>query len=499
MDGAYRRDLVIAAALGACALVVYIVTLPPSYGVWDIAELQTVAAILGIAHPPGSPVFVLLGYAFVHLFPFGEPATRVNAMCSVAVASSAGLLYLIARRFKIGPAPSAVCALGFAFAGVPWSVATHAETQDVALLFRVLALAFALRWFDRGAPRDLFATGIASGLALATHGIALLLLPALALPIFGRPELKSPRTAGLLCAGFALGLLPYAYVPLRSAYVDAHHLDPVVAVGLPAGLPFWNYGDPSTFANFAHFVTGADFHVAGGFAGFFDLSRYPHFAAQLGSQVANAYGWLGAVLALMGTWLLVSSRRLDRIAIVVAGLLPVPYTESYSDLEEPARYYLLSLWCAAVAIAFAFDEVAELFELRKGSIGRYVAAVALAISFTTTAPERAQMLDQREDTFGPDFTKEVLAFTPDDAILLVAWGYATPLAYASYVDRSFGNRLVVPAGATQYLSYAAGWGDRPVYVLGFDSELQIPGWKVTSVKSSAYYAYRISKVKAVAR
>jgi Protein of unknown function (DUF2723) len=488
-----RRDVALAIGLALCALAAYIATLPPSYGVWDTAELQTVSAILGIAHPPGCPAFVLLGYAFSHLLPFGDAAWRVNAMCSCAVAASVGLLYCVARRFEIGAVPAAVCALGFALADVPWSVATHAEIQDVALVFRVLALWFALRWFDDGKGRDLFVAALCFSLAVATHGIALLLLPALALPIVGRKEFRSLRSIGLAAAGLTLGLLPYAYVPLRSAFVDAHQLDPVVGVGLPAGTPFWNYGDPSTPANFIHFVTGADFHVAGGFAGFVDLFAYPHFAAQLGAQIANAYGWLGAMLALLGAFLLLRSGRLDRIAIVVAALLPVPYTESYTDLEEPSRYYLLTVWCAAIAIGFAFEYVVALFELQKRSVGRYVAAAALAISFTTTAPDRVQLLAQRNDTFGPDFTKEVRGFVPDNAILLVAWGYATPLAYASYVEGSFGNRIVVPASAMQYLPYLPGSSGRPLYEIGFDSDLQLPGWKVTSVKRSTYFAYRISK------
>jgi len=489
-----RRDVALASVVAAGAFGVYVATLPPSFGVWDNAEMQTVTAILGIAHPPGCPAMVLIGYAFVHAFPFGEPAWRLGVMCSLSVAASAALLYVIARRFEIGRVTAAVCALGFAFALVPWHSATHPEIQDLALLFRLCALYFALRWFDRGDVRALFATSLAAGLALATHGIAVLLLPVLALLIAARPEWKSPASLGAIAAGFAAGLLPYVYVPFRSAYVDAHHLDPTVAIGIAPGLPFWDYDDPSTLGNFVHFVTGADFHVAGGFAGFFDLLRYPHFVQRLGGQVAHAYGWLGTVLALGGCYLLIASRKLDRIAIVLAALLPVPYTESYSDLQESERYYMLAFWCAAIAIGIGFERLTQVFELRMHSVGRYAAATALALSFTTAAPERAQIIDQRHDTFGPDFTAQVRSFTEDDAILLVEWGYATPLAYASYVDGSFGHRTVVPAGATQYLAYLPAWvAHHPVYVVGFDSNLQIPGWKVSRVSVGSYYAYRVTR------
>jgi hypothetical protein len=470
-----------------------VATLPPSYSDWDTAELQTVAVIFGIAHPPGCPAFTLLGYLFVHAFPFGELAWRLNVMCSLAVAVSTSLLYLVARRFGLEPATSALCSLGFAFALVTWRVATRAEVQDVALLFRALAFWFALRWYDRGSERDLFFGSVAAGLACATHGIALLFLPSFAILVDGRSNWYRPRSLFLVVGGLVLGLLPYAYLPLRSAWIDAHHLDPNVALGLPPGLPIWNYGDPSNWHNFARFVTGADFHVGGGFAGFASISRYPYFAQQLGAQMAQAYG-VASLIAAGGAVALVATRRAPGIAIVLAGLFPVPYTESYSDLQQPERYYLFAFWCAAIAIGVGFERLAALFELRARSLGWYSLGLSLAVALATCAPERALIFNQRNDLFGPTFAAEVTSFTPDDAIVVSDWGYATSLAYSAYVAHTFGHRSIVVAGAAQYLPYLQHWlGRRPLYFVGFDSDLRISGWNVERVKSSTYYAYRLTK------
>jgi hypothetical protein len=488
------RDAWLAFGVGVLALVLYLVTLPPSYGMWDTAELQTVAAILGIAHPPGSPAFTLLGYAAVHLFPFGEPAWRVNAMCSCAVALSVALAYAVARRFGAGPVPSAVAALGFGVALVTWRDATRAEILDLALFWRAAALFFGIRWCAAGRVRDVFAMSVATGLACATHGLSLFLLPSVALLAMGRPGWMQPRVFSSLGGGFALGLLPYAYLPLRSAWIDAHHLDPLTTLGLPNGLAFWNYGDPSSWGTFVHFVTGADFHVRGGFAGYVSFGRYPDFAEGVSRQIAQAYGYAGTMLALGGALVLLWSRRLERIAIVLAGILPVPYTIAYPDLQDRERYYLLGLWCAAVAMAVGFERLTELFQLRGKSIGRYVFAFALAVSFATVGPERAQLFGQRADLTGPDFVAQVRAFTPEDAIVMADWSYATPLAYARYVAGSFGRRTVIAAFPQQYLAYAARWvRTRPVYFVGFEDDLALPGWRLQKVKSGDYYAYRLSK------
>ena len=494
MNGEPGRDRWFALGLGAFAFTVYLATLPPSYGMWDTAELQTVAAILGIAHPPGSPAFTLLGYVVVHAFPFGEAAWRVNAMCSFAVATSVALAYAVARRFGVARIPSLVAALGFALTLVTWRDATRAEVLDIALCARVAALFFGVRWVAEGYVRDLFAMWLCAGLACATHGLSLFVLPSVALLAVGRRGWTRRAALAFASGGFVLGLLPYAYLPLRSAWIDARHLDPLIALGLPPGLAFWNYGDPSNWRTFTHFVTGADFHVRGGFAGTVTLGRYPNFASSLSRQIASAYGYAGTMLALGGALVLLASRRLDRIAIVLAGLLPVPYTEAYPDVQDRERYYLLTLWCAAVAIAVGFDRLADLFQLRPKSVGRHALAFALAASFATVGSDRAKLFDQRHDRAGPDYVAEVRAFTPDDAIVMADWSYATPLAYAGYVDRALGHRTVIAAFPQQYLAYAARWvRSRPVYFVGFEDNLVLPGWHVRRVKSGGYFAYRLSK------
>lgn len=496
MSDSARRDTLFAWALGAVALAVYTYSLPPSFAFWDTGELQTVCAILGIAHPPACPAFVLLGWLFVHAVPLGEPAWHVNFMCSVAVAASAGLLYLISRRLGITPLTSAVCALGFAFAAITWKDATRAEVQDVALLFRVLALHFALRWLADGRRRDLFWTALTVGLAGATHGIALLLVPAIVLIVTGRPQWRDPRVLALAAGGIALGLVPYVYLPLRSAYVAAHGLDPTVALGLPRGLPFWDYDHPATWDNFVRVVRASDFDTHSGFAGFIDVARYPAYAAALVHRLAAAYGYVGALLAAVGAFVLIRQHRREGGALVLAALLPVPFTENYSELQDPDRYYLLALWCAAPAIGAAFEFVIALFRADGArSLARFGFTAGLVASFVASSSDRGSILEQRHDDWAPSYVAEVKSYTPDDAIVLADWAYSTPLAYAAYVKHDFGDRIVVVSGPDQYLSDVRRWigGPRPVYDIAFDSAVSLPGITVVPVKSGSYYAYRFEK------
>lgn len=482
-----------ALGFGAFAFALYVASLPPSFAFWDTGELQTVAAILGIAHPPACPVFVLLGWTFVHAIPLGEAAWRVDLMCAGAVAGAVGLLYATARRLGVSRAAAALVTIGFATASIVWRDATRAEVQDVALFFRVLALVLASSYAERGRLRDLFAAALALGLAGATHGIAILMLPGLALVVARRSAEFRGRAALAVAGGIALGLVPYAYLPLRSAWLYAHHVDPTLAIGLPPGAPFWDYDHPATLRNFIRVITGADFDTHSGFAGFFEPARYPHFAAALIVRLGAAFGVGGAILAAVGAGFLALSRRHERIALLLVALTIVPYTEAYSMLQDPDRYYLLALWCGAIAIGVGFDAVARLVALERASIGRYALLGALVVSFVAAAPGRLSIFAQREDYGARDYARDIAELVPDRSIVLAEWAYATPLAYAAYVDGTFGRRITVAAAPAQYLAYVPQWlATRSVYVVSFNADLTLPGFAVVPIKSSSYYVYRIA-------
>jgi hypothetical protein len=73
----------------------YLATLAPTVTFWDAGEFIAASRILGIPHPPGTPLFVLLGNAFGQLIPVGEWAWRTNLMTAVFSAAAAACLFLV--------------------------------------------------------------------------------------------------------------------------------------------------------------------------------------------------------------------------------------------------------------------------------------------------------------------------------------------------------------------------------------------------------------------
>lgn len=90
-----KRLYLAALAVFAVVLGGYCVTLAPTVTFWDAGELIATAKILGIPHPPGTPLFVLLANVWGTWFPFGEFASRTNLMTATFSAAAAALFFLV--------------------------------------------------------------------------------------------------------------------------------------------------------------------------------------------------------------------------------------------------------------------------------------------------------------------------------------------------------------------------------------------------------------------
>ena len=87
--------------LALLVFLLYIRTLAP--GVWgfDSAELATGVYTLGIVHPPGYPLYIILGKFFSFVIPVSDLAYRLNLMSAIFAAITIWILYLVIKAEKI--------------------------------------------------------------------------------------------------------------------------------------------------------------------------------------------------------------------------------------------------------------------------------------------------------------------------------------------------------------------------------------------------------------
>lgn len=166
---------------------IYILTSYPSLAFWDCSEFITCSSTLGIPHPPGNPLFLLIGRLFC-LLPFGqEPAVSVHWVSALFSALGIGFFFLIlcrlAREFwpdlplDIIQISSIIMALGLAFSNTYWNNAGEAEVYNAALCLSLLSFYCFLLFYHYRKLNDLMAMLFFTGLGIGFHLLSLLWLP----------------------------------------------------------------------------------------------------------------------------------------------------------------------------------------------------------------------------------------------------------------------------------------------------------------------------------
>jgi len=434
---------------GGLAALAYLLTLQRTIGRADTFEFQVVGPTLGIAHPTGYPLYVLLGKLF-SLLPLGQTATRVNLTSLVAAALSAALIaLLLVHILKAHPVISGLGALAFALSPTFWSQAVIAEVYALhtALLAGMLLLAGRLiasnehlrlpPWRSTPGPPGMQARlsiGLMAlaGLGLTNHLTTVLLLPALGLAA----ALAWPRLSWkqwLLGGGLlAAALLIYLYIPLR--------------------WPTVTDGSPMPLSDFIGWVTGSRF------AGALQLRAWLVDGERwriMGRLLVDQYGWPGIGLGALGLgWL---AWRQPRMALVTGLVFAAVgfyglnyYVPDISVFVIPC-FAMLAIWMAC-GIQAVLDGLARLAPPRGAAAGSALAITLLGLLVVLTAQQAARQFDWSDEQALEEWGRRVLALPLDDGAAILA--DSEKIAPLEYLHRIEGLRpdleMVVLGSEAEY-------------------------------------------------
>ena len=179
---------------------VYFSTMAPTVSFWDTGEFIATSHILGVPHPPGSPLFLLIGKLF-SLFPISSDiAFRINIFSPIISAATISLLFLICNQFierlnnyttdnsilKFGS--SFVASLTFAFTHSHWFNAVETEVYALSGFMTALVVYLILLWSKNRHKKHhiiyLMMIVYLMGLATGIHLLNLLTIPFIALIIY---------------------------------------------------------------------------------------------------------------------------------------------------------------------------------------------------------------------------------------------------------------------------------------------------------------------------
>jgi hypothetical protein len=465
-------------------LFVNYLTMAPTVTLVDSGELIVAARGLGVAHPPGFPLYCALVHLATYL-PLGNIAERVNFASAVFAACAAAAITLIVAEITLWarPSPGAVklkgklkrrqpsvegvpaggfagrlCAaapcvfagLTIAFSRTLWGYATIAEVYTLNSMLIALIILLMLRWRRSATNADagfgfritgrsseqpsrpqrqdgwLYAAALLFGIALGVHHVTVgLMLPGLAALVYGTEGFGFFKSRRLLFAALisTAGLIAvYAYLPIAAARG-----------------PVLNWGDPTTLGRIWLHISGWQYRVFLQFS----AGRIGEMAWEFMRFYAREFGppWFPLVtgLAAVGFFRLFGSR--DRATSVFLGLIvaaDLAYGLGYEIAEDKDAYYLPLL--IAIAILAGAGAIPLLLFIRKklpalNSFSLIGPLVVILLPSTTLAANLS--FNNRSRYYvAHDYVDNILStIQPGGTLLTLDWQVYSPLMYVREIER----------------------------------------------------------------
>lgn len=404
--GIMRADRWIAAGLVAVCGAVYVGTLCPTVYVEGTGELISAAHFLGIAHPPGYPLFCLVARLFSVLVPVGSVAYRINLASAAFGALAVGVLYLLLRRLTDHRCAALAASLCFGLSRTFWSQAVIAEVYTLNALFLAVLLLLLVLWRETGEDRYLLLAAFGYGLSLTNHLTMALFGPGmLVFVLMGRPDARAVKLLSLMAFLFLLGLTPYLYLPLRAAMQ-----------------PTFAWTELETFRDVLTHVTGRLYRsYVFAFPWRLALSRNLVEYLKILSRQFSIYLVWAPVLGLL------AGVRRDRRMLLVLGvpfLLYVVYGITYDmDLPEVEVFYIPSFLVAALWFGSGLDLLIRL-AARRLPVRVLVAVLPPALLLVANGPVNDLGRNRIPYEYGMDILNEldrdaVLFTEGDDASFIL--------------------------------------------------------------------------------
>jgi hypothetical protein len=462
-----QAELVCAGAVFLVALVVYSWTLAPTVTLTDSGELIVAAYGLGVAHPPGTPLWVMLAH-LASIVPVGSVAVRINFSSAVFAALACAMLTLVVaellvtascfaaprRRNKAARqgrniessnvdgllvfAPAVGAGLLMAFSRTLWAYATITEVYALNALLVLFVFFLVVRWRRRiiGTRTDssaavtthdtwIYAAAFVFGLAMGVHHVTVALtLPAIAVVVYRTEGLKFFTSRRLLYAALisiSALILVYSYLPWAASRS-----------------PPMNWGNPRSLQEIWWHITGRQYRVFFTFSPATMGAQFVEFCRMALREFGFAWLPLTLLLAVAG---LASACKRDRTAfwfLLLIVLADLAYSLSYEIAEDKDAYYLPAFISIAIAAGLGIRWLIQLAASRPSPMWRPYVAAAIAIVLTSTTAFAANwpFNNRRHYFIADDYVENLFsAIAPSGLMLTQDWQVASPMLYAQEIEQ----------------------------------------------------------------
>jgi len=461
-------------------LSIYLWSAPRTVVLEDDGIFILAAYFNGVAHPPGYPLYTLLG-KLATLVPVGSIAYRVHALSALFGASACACLWWFARCLIPERKFAYVAGLGFGFSQTFWSQAIIAEIYTLNVLLFFLLLNMALQYSTGTALKDkrlLILMAFIYGLSLSNHWpLMILSTPALLIVLW--PRRRQFVSMIPVCLPFILlGLLPYVWMVFRS------QMEPAISF----------YGALNSWSDFWFTISragysGVDSSLS---AGWWDKWHYEGFIL---GETTRQFGPVGIVFVVIGflyqwriwprtvTIGLTLGYLCNTFLLII--LLGFDYEEQYRLIIRVyplIAYGIAALWLA-LGVYFIYKILINFLSLnvKKNVVG--ISFIILIVA--TTLMGNIAKNYRAADTWAEDYARIILESLRPEAVLFTYDDLSVgSIGYLNLVENVrpdialynrqaliIGNRLYSPftldeSKARHKFDTFINDSDRPVYYIG---------------------------------
>jgi hypothetical protein len=462
-----ETELLCAGAVFSIALIVYCWTLAPTVTPTDSGELILAAYGLGVAHPPGVPLWVMLAH-LASLVPFGNVAVRINFSSAVFAALGCAMLTLVVAELLMTPtsfasigrrnkpakqgsnvdssgagvlmvfAPAVCAGLLMAFSRTLWAYATITEVYALNALLILLIFFLVIRWrrrimqtwmdaTDGVGTHDIwiYAAAFVFGLAMGVHHVTVALtLPAIAVVVYRTEGLKFFTSRRLLYSALiSIGalILVYSYLPWAASRS-----------------PAMNWGNARSLQEIWWHITGRQYRV---FFSFSSVTIGPQFVEFCRIALREfGFPWLPITLFFAAAGIVTAYKR-DRAAfwfLLLVVLADLAYSVSYEIAEDKDAYYLPAFISIAIAAGLGVRWLLHLAASKRWPTWTPYAAAATAIVLISATAFAANwpFNNRRHEFIADDYVENLFStMAPNGLVLTQDWQVASPMLYVQEVER----------------------------------------------------------------
>ena len=422
-------------------LIIYILTLSPSINSFDSAEFTTASYSLGIIHSPGYPLFLSLAH-LTTLFPFGDPAYKINLLNAIYGALATGFVYLCCWKLTKSLPSSLFCALFLGFTNMFWSLSIVTEVYS----FDALLISGVLYWLicldDKPNKQNLYVLMFLYGLTISHHLNAILFSPWIALFILSHRKKIGMTWKTILISGtlFIAPFAAYIYFPIRTL---AHPQLDYVRTYFDTDL--------TTFKGVLWMASGRMFSTD--MFGRSIPDGLDQFLFLWKSIWLNFLG-IGLLASFYGLWVLFKERRIFAITLMGCTTSVILFFSFYNVVDN-GQMILPALILLTLPMAQGISKYLS-GTILSSSLRSKIVPVVIGILLFIEVFSNWTVVDRHQDWTAYDYSRQVMSRINANAFVVTQWTAATPLEYLQIVEKARPDVELF---------------DRGLYVLGLQNKL----------------------------